>query len=419
MHIFLCRRHAGGREPSPPAPGRAEPQTLVSLDGIEVAQPTGRFSTRQTHAGEAAAGQMTEPPRPRPRNDVHRRGQQPELEDHGQHADQTRASPATIVSRWLRDERRAAHVRVPSSTPVAKTPPSRTAEPQTRRRARRGGPARAAARSRRSTQPLWQGQCSRPCSPDSGITGHRTGACTSGRTRRTGPATCARERRSLPSAGSRTPSSPRPESRRQRRSAPPEAARGTASNAEPHDPELADDESQAGEAQKLREVPDAIETRRRASRSETALSSGCSASLRPSGYAERRSGSSMSRRRPDAARAGGRAPDPADVADRVRRRRPVFQVDGFMVSRTCSSPAPPTSHPTLTKSSTDEPEEDLVAELVREATELESDHDELPPLANTVAVQEMIPARITPELVRPCSTCTRPSGSNGRARRAS
>ena len=65
---------------------------------------------------------------------------------------------------------------------------------------------------------------------------------------------------------------------------------------------------------------------------------------------------------------------------------------------------------------TDEPEETLVAELVREAA-LEGVRDELPH-SIAVVVQEMIPREGAPKS-RPCSTCTRPSTSNGRARRAS
>ena len=66
---------------------------------------------------------------------------------------------------------------------------------------------------------------------------------------------------------------------------------------------------------------------------------------------------------------------------------------------------------------TDEPEETLVAELVREAA-LEGVRDELPH-SIAVVVQEMIRGRVAPKVLRPCSTCTRPSTSNGRARRAS
>ena len=65
---------------------------------------------------------------------------------------------------------------------------------------------------------------------------------------------------------------------------------------------------------------------------------------------------------------------------------------------------------------TDEPEETLVAELVREAA-LEGVRDELPhSIAVVVAGDD--PARGARQGPT-CSTCTRPSTSNGRARRAS
>ena len=64
---------------------------------------------------------------------------------------------------------------------------------------------------------------------------------------------------------------------------------------------------------------------------------------------------------------------------------------------------------------TDEPEETLVAELVREAA-LEGVRDELPH-SIAVVVEEMIPREAPAD--EPCSTCTPPSTSSGPARRAS
>ena len=65
---------------------------------------------------------------------------------------------------------------------------------------------------------------------------------------------------------------------------------------------------------------------------------------------------------------------------------------------------------------TDEPERDMVAELIREAA-LEGVRDELPH-SIAVVVEEMVPARGSAE-DRHCSTCTPSSTSSGPARRPS
>lgn len=66
---------------------------------------------------------------------------------------------------------------------------------------------------------------------------------------------------------------------------------------------------------------------------------------------------------------------------------------------------------------TDEPEETLMAELIREAA-LEGLGDELPH-SLAVVIEEVIPARGAPKSRAKCSTCTPCCTSNARARRAS
>ena len=111
--------------------------------------------------------------------------------------------------------------------------------------------------------------------------------------------------------------------------------------------------------------------------------------------------------------------DAADGADGVRGEVvPCSAVDGFQVGLLADLlvarlPEGPPLYPD--GELTDEPEETLVAELVREAA-LEGVRDELPH-SIAVVVEEMIPHEAPG--ARPCSTCTRPSTSSGPARRAS